>query len=57
MFNGLLSTSGRLSSRTGVYRNLWIPASAMTPRITNGAAGATEEYATNDIMMEYFLYS
>ena len=28
----------------------------MTPRVTNGAAGATEEYATNDINLDYFLF-
>lgn len=47
---------GSGSSSTGVYRNLWVPSSAMTPRITNGALGATEEYATNDIMQEYYLF-
>ena len=44
------------ATRTGVYRTIWIPASAMTPRVTNGAAGATEEYATNDVMSEHFLF-
>ena len=44
------------ATRTGVYRTIWIPASAMTPRVTNGAAGATEEYAAQDIMMEEFLF-
>ena len=46
----------KLETRVGVYRTIWIPASAMTPRVTNGAAGATEEYATSDIMSEHFLF-
>jgi hypothetical protein len=37
------------TSRTGVVRELWIPAGAMTPRTTNGAAVATVETTTNDI--------
>src|SRR3990167_6105835 len=44
------------AARTGVYRTVLIPASAMTPRVTNGAAGATEEYAAQDIMIEKFLF-
>jgi len=34
--------------RTGVVREVWIGAGAMTPRTTNGAAAATVEMATND---------
>lgn len=49
--------SGGGSGAGGVsYRNIWIDAASMTPRVTNGAGGATEEYATNDIMMDYFLF-
>ena len=40
------------STRTGVYRQLWVGASAMVPRTTNGAAVGTAELATNDIMLD-----
>ena len=36
----------------GIYRDLWIGAGAMTPRTTNGAAPATVELATNDVMLD-----
>jgi hypothetical protein len=36
-------------SRTGVVREVWIGAGAMTPRTTNGAAVATVETTTHDI--------
>lgn len=41
---------------TGVYDNAWIDAAAFVPRTTNGAAAATEEYATNDINIDYYLF-
>lgn len=34
----------------GLYRNIWIDPSLMTPTTTNGAASASVELATNDIM-------
>lgn len=38
------------------YQTLYIPASAMTPLATNGAAGGTYEYATNDINFDYMTF-
>lgn len=32
---------------------IWISASAMTPLSTNGAAAGVNEYATNDVMIDY----
>ena len=46
----------KIETRTGVYRTLYIDAGAMVPRTTNGAAAATEEYATNDIMSDHLLF-
>jgi hypothetical protein len=43
-----ISNTGPLT-RTGVYREIWIGAGAMTPRATSGAAIATVETTTNDI--------
>jgi len=40
----------------GTLKTLYIPAGAMVPRTTNGAESATEEYATNDIMLDVFLF-
>ncbi len=42
-------TAASNGTRTGIVRELWIGAGAMTPRTTNGAAVATVETATNDI--------
>lgn len=39
--------------RTGVVREVWIGAGAMTPRTTNGAAPATVEMATNDNTFDF----
>lgn len=41
-------TSNITIPRTGVIREVWIGAGAITPRTTNGAAVATVEMATND---------
>ena len=41
---------------TDTLRTQYIPAAAMVPRTTNGAATDTEEYATNDIMLDQFLF-
>jgi len=38
------------------YINIWIPAGAMIPLTTHGAAPGTNEYATNDIMLDYFAF-
>ena len=35
---------------------IWIPAAAMTPRTTNGAASGTTELATNDVMLSTLDY-
>ena len=40
------------TTRTGVYRTIWVGAAAMIPRTTNGAAAGTSELATNDIMLD-----
>lgn len=42
--------------RSGVVREFWVGAAAMIKRTTNGAAASTEEYATNDIMSDYYLF-
>ena len=47
-------TGGGITSRTGVYRTIYIDAGAMVSRTTNGAASGTKEYVTNDIMADYF---
>lgn len=41
----------------GPYPKIWVPAGAMLPRVTNGAEAAQEEYSTNDVMVEYLLFS
>jgi hypothetical protein len=38
------------------YINIWVPAGAMIPTVTNGALPGTNEYATNDIMMDYYAF-
>ena len=40
----------------GPYRTLWISAGAFAPRQTNGAEVQTEEYATNDINLDQYLF-
>ena len=40
----------------GKYNTIWIGAGAMTPLSTNGAAAGVKEYATNDVMMDYFAF-
>jgi len=37
-------------------QTIWVPAAAMTPTTTNGAAAATEELATNDVMLAYLAF-
>ncbi len=38
------------------FREIWIDAAAMLPLATAGAESATEEYATNDINSDHFLF-
>ena len=40
----------------GKYNTIWIGAGAMTPLSTNGAAAGVNEYATNDVMLDYFAF-
>ena len=40
----------------GPYSTIWVPAEAMTPLSTNGAEAGVNEYATNDIMMNYLAF-
>ena len=51
-FTNDAGTDIRLDTRTGVSREIWIGSAAMAPRATNGAATATKEYATNDVMLD-----
>lgn len=37
-------------------QTIWLPASAFTSRVTNGAAFATMEMATNDVMVRYLAF-
>jgi hypothetical protein len=39
-----------------VYETYWIPASAMISLSTNGASPGSNEYATNDIMFDYYAF-
>lgn len=45
-----------LDKRSPEYNTIWVPASDMTPRTTNGAAAGTYEYVTNDVMMVYYAF-
>jgi hypothetical protein len=40
----------------GLVREFYIDAGAMVPRKTNGAFPYTEEYATNDVVIDYYLF-
>jgi len=40
----------------GPYGVIWVPAEAMTPTVTNGAEAGSTEYATQDIMVNYFAF-
>lgn len=37
-------------------QTIWVPAGAMVPQVTNGPARATEELATNDVMINYLAF-
>lgn len=45
-----------LAAAGGGTTTMFIPASAFTPRATNGPGVAVEEYATNDVNLEYLLF-
>jgi hypothetical protein len=50
-------TVAEMKTDLGVdYRTIYIPANAMTPTATNGAAMGTTEYATQDINMDYLAF-
>jgi len=50
-------SGGSSSNTTGTTdRIISIDAGALVARTTNGAATATEEYATNDVMSDHFLF-
>ena len=51
-----LAGSNYKTTRTGVVREIYIDAAAMAPRTTNGAAAAIDEYATNDIISDHYLF-
>lgn len=38
------------------YHTQYVDAAAMVARTTNGAEAATEEYATNDVMVDHYLF-
>ena len=50
------TTSGFISTKTGIQREIWIDAGAMVPTDTNGAVSQTEEYVTNDITVDQYLF-
>lgn len=48
---GTTSVALTLFQSHATAQTIWVPASAMTPRVTNGPAYATTELATNDVMV------
>ena len=56
--NGTLgtTTASDFKTKTLVPQNIWIPAGSMIELTTNGALFSTNEYATNDIMFDYFAF-
>jgi len=38
------------------YIDIWVPVGSMVALATNGAAPGTNEYATNDIVLDYFAF-
>lgn len=57
--DGVVGTTDTASFqvKTLVPQNIWIPAGALIPTDTNGAAIGTNEYATNDIMADYLAFA
>jgi hypothetical protein len=47
--------SANLGDNLG-QQTIWVPANAMVPTTTNGAAAATEEMPTNDVMVSTLLF-
>jgi hypothetical protein len=50
----LVKTDGAVTGTN--YRTIWVDAGSMVPTATNGAQAATEELATNDVMLDYFAF-
>jgi hypothetical protein len=38
------------------YINVWVPATAMVPLVSDGAEAGENEYATNDVMLRYLAF-
>jgi len=38
------------------YKTIWIPTNQMSPSATDGATASTEEFATNDINKDYYVF-
>jgi adhesin HecA-like repeat protein len=62
---GLTLSAGSLSVTAGTYaaagdiigqQTIWVPAGAMTPTTTNGAASGSFETTTNDVMLKYLAF-
>lgn len=51
-----LPAGDTLPLQAGLYREIWIDAAAMAPRTTNGAQAATEALATNDVILDQYLF-
>lgn len=51
-----LNVGGASVMSSDTVDTVWIPAGAMVPLTTNGAAAGTVEKATNDIMLDYFAF-
>ena len=47
---------GKTVTAPGKHSTIWISAGSFAARATNGALGQTEEYATNDINLDQFLF-
>lgn len=49
----VLTVSGGVPAWSYAYREVWVGASSMIPRTSSGAATATVELTSNDIMVDY----
>lgn len=47
----------KLMETSGVYKTLFVPAGAMVPSVTSGAAAATVEWGTNDITQDVMTFA
>ena len=54
--DSIIDDLNTLDQRAPEYDTIWVPASAMTATTTNGAEAGIYEYATNDIMMNYYAF-